>query len=127
MAESSKEPGVTRAPFELAQRPRCFVCSLVLAPRLVKGLLGINFNPNMFGCCLLIALCALVGLVGLVCTANNGSESWEMYLAPTMGLEHHGKLTPGHILNCHTRAVHATRRITATNSEMGIEPSLVRM
>ena len=118
MADSSKEPGVTRAAFELAletQRLRCFVPCLVLAPRLVKGLLGINFNPKMFNCCLLIAFCALVGLVGLVCAANNGSEAWEMYLVPAMCLEHHGKLTPGHVLNCHTRAVQATRRITATN------------
>ena len=130
MAESSKEPGVTRAPFELAletQRPRCFVSSLVLAPRLFKGLLGINFNPKMFACCLLIALCALVGLVGLVCAANNGSEAWEVYLVPTMGFEHHGKVTPGHVPNCHTRAMHATRRVTATNFKIGMKPSLVRM
>ena len=102
MADSSKEPGVTRAPFELAletQRLQCFVSCLVLAPRLVKGLLGINFNPKMFGCCLLIAFCAPVGLVGLVCAAKNGSEAWEFAQA-----EH-----------------------KKTAQDIGMKPSLVRM
>ena len=87
MAESSKKPGVTWAPFELAietKRPRCFASSLVLAPRLVKGPFGVNFNPNMLGCCLSIGLCGLVGLVGLVRAANNESEAWEMYFMPAM-------------------------------------------
>ena len=50
-----------------------------------------------------------------------------MRLVLAQASEQNSKLTLGGVLDCHTRAVHATRRITAMNFDIGREPSLGRV